>query len=86
MTSPPLSPIYQVYFDLGIIDPNSVQTEQQEKDYYNSLLYGCKNYNLVSENRLYMVTHYCSRNGKSQYELHQQQVLNHKIEKLSKNK
>jgi hypothetical protein len=46
-----LSPIYQVYSDLGIIDPNSVETEQQETDYYNSLLCGCKNSDLISENR-----------------------------------
>ncbi|MGH9980869.1 MAG: hypothetical protein ACRD6U_04860 [Nitrososphaeraceae archaeon] len=46
----PLSPIYQVYSELGYIDPESVETEQQETDYYNSLLCG-NNRDLISENR-----------------------------------
>jgi hypothetical protein len=82
---PRLSQIYQVYSDLGYIDPNTVETEEDAKNYYKSLLYGCKKCDFNSENRMYMVTHLCSRNGKSQYELHQQQAMNRKLEKLNKN-
>ena len=65
------------------IDPDSVKTEEDEQNYYNSLLYGCKNCDLISENRMYRVRHLCSRNGKSKYELHQQEAMNRKIAKLS---
>jgi hypothetical protein len=82
-----LSPIYQVYSDLGFIDLESVKTEEDEQNYYNSLLYGCKNCDLTSENRMYIATHYCSRNGKSNYEQHQMEAMNRKIERLNnKNK
>jgi hypothetical protein len=64
----PLSPVYQVYSDLGYIDPESVENEEQEDLYYKSLLWGCKKCDMISENRMYMVTHYCSRNGNSKYE------------------
>ena len=80
----PLSPVYQIYSDLGYIDPESVETEQDEQDYYNSLLWGCKNCDLVKENRMYMVTHLCSRNNKSNYEQHQMEAMNRKLEKLNK--
>lgn len=83
---PQLSPIYQVYSDLGYIDPNTVETEEDAEKYYKSQLYGCKKCNLISENRMYMVTHLCSRNGKSKYEQHQMEAMNRKIQKLSKNK
>jgi hypothetical protein len=82
----PLSPIYQIYSNLGEIDPYSVETEEQEDLYYKSLLYGCKNCDLISENKMYMVTHSCSRNGKSKYEKHQMEAMNREIQKLSKNK
>ena len=65
-----LSPIYQVYSDLGKIDVYIVETEEDAENYYKSLLYGYINCDLTSENRMYLVTHYCSRNGKSKYELH----------------
>ena len=81
---PSLSPIYQIYSDLGEIDTYSVETEEQEDFYYKSLLYGCKNCHLVSENKMYMVTHMCSRNGKSKYEQHQMEAMNRKLEKLNK--
>jgi hypothetical protein len=79
----PLSPIYQIYSDLGYIDPKSVKNEEQEDLYYKSLLYGCKKCDLTSENRMYMVTHSCSRNGKSKYEQHQMDAFNRKIERLN---
>lgn len=66
----PLSLIYQIYSDLGEMDPYSVETEQDEELYYKSLLYGCKNCDLILENRMYMVTHLYSRNNKSKYEQH----------------
>ena len=31
---PRLSPIYQVYSDLGYIDPNTVETEEDAENYY----------------------------------------------------
>jgi hypothetical protein len=69
---------------LGYIDPESEETEQDEQDYYNSLLWSCKKCNHISENRMYMVTHLCSRNGKSKYYEHQQELINRKLEKLKK--
>ncbi len=66
----PLSPVYQIYSDLGYIDTESVETEEQEDLYYKSLLWGCKNCDLVSENKMYVVTHLCLRNNKSNYEQH----------------
>ena len=82
----PLSPIYQVYSDLGNIDPNTVETEEDAENYYKSQLYGCKKCDLTSENRMYMVTHFCSRNNKSNYEQHQMEAMNRKLEKLKKGK
>ena len=61
-----LSPIYKVYPDLEDIDPESVETEDEE-NYYKSLLWGCKNCDLIKENRMFMVVHFCSRNDKSKY-------------------
>ena len=80
----PLSPIYKIYPDLQEIDPESVQSEEDEELYYKSLLYGCKKCDLISENRMYMVTHYCSRNEKSKYEQHQMEAMNRKLEILNK--
>ena len=37
--SPPLSLTYQVYSDLGEINPYSVKTEEDEENYYKSLLW-----------------------------------------------
>ena len=81
---PSLSPIYKVYSELPEIDPYSVETEEQEDLYYKSLLWGCKNCDLVSENKMYMAVHYCSRNNKSKYYEHQQEFINRKIDKLNK--
>ena len=61
-----------------------MNTEEDEQNYYNSLLYECKNCDLISEKRMYMVMHYGSRNGKSKYELHLQEAMNRKIERLTK--
>jgi hypothetical protein len=69
---------------LGYIDPENVETEKDEQDYYNSLLWGCKNCDLVKENRMFMVTHLCSRNGNSKYEQHQMEAMNRKLERLKK--
>ena len=66
------------------MDPYSVETEQDEELYYKSLLYGCKNCDLILENRMYMVTHLCSRNNKSKYEQHQMEAMNRKLERLKK--
>ena len=79
-----LSPTYQVYSDLGYIDPDTdVKTEEDVENYYKSLLYGCLNCDLILENQMFMDMHFCSRNGKSKYYEHQQEALNRKIEKLS---
>jgi hypothetical protein len=77
-----LSPIYQVYSDLGEIDPDSVKTEEDIENYYKSLLWGCKNCDLILENKIGMTVHFCSRNGKSKFYEHQQEALNRKIERL----
>ena len=38
-----LSPIYKVYPDLGVINPwSAVKTQEDEENYYKSLLYGCR--------------------------------------------
>jgi hypothetical protein len=81
---PSLSPIYQIYSDLGEMDPYSVETEEQEDLYYKSLLWDCKNCDLVSENKMYVITHLCPRNNKSNYEQHQMEAMNRKLERLKK--
>ena len=40
----------------------------------------------MSENIMYMVTYFCSNNGKYKYELHQMEAMNRKLERLNKNK
>ena len=79
-----LSPIYKVSPDLEEIDPNSVETEEDEELYYKSLQWGCKNCDLISENRMYLTIHQCSNNGKSKYFEHQNEYMNRKLEKLKK--
>lgn len=81
-----LSPIYQVYSDLGDIDPYSVKTEEDEENYYKSLLYDCRNYDLVKDLRMFKVTHFCSRNGTSKYEQHQMETMNREPERLKEEK
>ena len=81
MTSLP----YKVYPDIEEIDPNWVQSEQDEELYHKSRLYGCRHCDLISENRMYLMVHSCSNNGKSKYNEHQMDAFNRKIERLSKN-
>ena len=78
-----LSPIYQVYSDLEEIDSDSVETEEDEEMYYNSLLWGCKNCDLIKDNRMFMTFHFCSNNGKSRYHEHQQEFINKKLERMN---
>lgn len=77
-------PPYQIYSDLGVIDPWSIKTCQDLIDYNNSLFYGCQDCDKVSTSHMAMVIHHCLKNGKSKYEQHQQEALNRKIEKMSK--
>lgn len=76
------SPPYQVYWDLGKID-HSVKTEEDEENYYKSLLYGCKYCDLIEDSELLMIVHICSENGKSKYEQHYMEAFNRKLEKKS---
>ena len=72
---------YQVYWDLGKIDPNSVKTVEEEVSYNKSLLYGCKNCDLILPSQIGMTTHICSWNGKSKYEQHNQEAFNRNIDR-----
>jgi hypothetical protein len=78
-----LLPIYKVYPDLGMINPCSIlETQQDEENYYKSLLYGCKECDRIEPSLQFMLYHRCTKNGKSKYKQHQQEALNRKKEKL----
>ena len=82
-----LSPIYKVYPDLGVINPwSAVKTQEDEENYYKSLLYGCRECDRIEPSLQFMLYHRCTKNGKSKYKQHQQEALNRKKEKLEKNK
>ena len=82
-----LSPIYKVYPDLGVINPwSAVKTQEDEENYYKSLLYGCRECDRIEPSLQFMLHHRCTKNGKSKYKQHQQEALNRKKEKLEKNK
>jgi hypothetical protein len=83
MTNNKLSVPYQVYSDLGYIDPWSVKTMEQEENYYKSLLYGCMKCDRIESSIQLILIHDCSNNGKSKYEQHQQEALNRKITKIT---
>lgn len=71
-----LLPIYKVYPDLGVITPWSVKTQEDEENYYKSLLYGCRECDRIEPSIEFMLYHRCTKNGKSKYEQHQQEALN----------
>ena len=75
---------YKVYPDLGVINPSSaaVKTkEDNEENYYKSLLYGCRECDRIEPSLQFMLYHKCTKNGKSKYEQHQQEALNRQKEK-----
>jgi hypothetical protein len=76
---------YKIYPDLEEMNEELVQSEEDEELYRKSRLYGCRNCDLVSENRMYLIVHSCSNNGKSKYNEHQMDAFNRKIERLNKN-
>jgi len=81
-----LSIPYKVYPDLGVFNPWSVKTQEDEENYYKSLLYGCRECDRIEPSIEFMLYHRCTKNGKSKYEQHQQEALNRKKEKLKKMK
>jgi hypothetical protein len=83
MTNNKLSVPYQVFSDLGYIDPWSVKTMEDEENYYKSLLYGCMKCDRIESSINLMLIHDCSNNGKSKYYQHQQEALNRKITKIT---
>lgn len=79
-----LSVPYKVYPDLGVINPWSVKTQEDEVNYYKSLLYGCRECDRIEPSIEFMLCHKCAKNGKSKYEQHQQEALNRKLKLISK--
>lgn len=79
-----LSLPYKVYPDLGVINPWSVKTQEDEVNYYKSLLYGCRECDRIEPSIEFMLCHKCTKNGKSKYEQHQQEALNRKLKLISK--
>jgi hypothetical protein len=75
---------YKVYPDLGVIAPWSVKTDEDEYNYYKSLLYGCRECDRIEPSLEFMLYHKCTKNSKSKYEQHQREALNRKKEKLIK--
>ena len=74
-------PIYKVYPDLGVINPwSTVKTQEDEENYYKSLLYGCKECDRIEPSLQFMLYHRCTKNGKSKYKQHQQEALDRKKE------
>ena len=75
---------YQVYPDFGVINPGSVKTQEDQDNYYKSLLYGCKECDRIELSLEFMLSHYCSHNGKSKYEQHQREALERIREKQNR--
>lgn len=73
-----LSIPYQVCSDLGVINPWTVKTQEDEDNYYKSLLYGCRECDRIEPSLKFMLCHRCSHNGKSKYEQHQLEALERK--------
>lgn len=73
-----LSIPYQVCSDLGVINPWTVKTQEDEENYYKSLLYGCRECDRIEPSLKFMLCHRCSHNGKSKYEQHQLEALERK--------
>jgi hypothetical protein len=75
------SPIYKVYPDLGVINPcSAIKTQEDEENFYKSLLYGCKECDRIEPSLQFMLYHSCTKNGKSKYKQHQQEALDRKKE------
>ena len=76
------TPIYKVYPDLGVINPwSALETQEDEENYYKSLLYGCRECDRIEPSLQFMLYHRCTKNVKSKYKQHQQEALNRKKEK-----
>ena len=69
---------YKVYPDLGVIARWSVKTDEDEDNYYKSLLYGCRECDRIEPSLEFMLYHKCTKNSKSKYEQHQREALNRK--------
>lgn len=69
-----LSISYQLYSDLGVINPWTVKTQEDEDNYYKSLLYGCRECDRIEPSLKFMLCHRCSHNGKSKYEQDQREA------------
>ena len=79
-----LSVPYKVYPELDVINPWSVKTQEDEVNYYKSLLYGCRECDRIEASIEFMLCHKCTKNGKSKYEQHQQEALKRKLKLISK--
>lgn len=79
-----LSVPYKVHPDLGVINRWSVKTQEDEENYYKSLLYGCRECDRIEPSMEFMLCHKCTKNGKSKYEQHKQEALNRKLKLVSK--
>ncbi|HSF50377.1 MAG TPA: hypothetical protein VLA74_06415 [Nitrososphaeraceae archaeon] len=69
-----LSIPYQLYSSLGVINPWTVKTQEDEDNYYKSLLYGCRECDRIEPSLKFMLCHRCSQNGKSKYEQDQREA------------
>ena len=67
-----------------MINPGSIKTQEDEENYYKSLLYGCKECDRIELSLEFMIYHKCTKNGKSKYEQHQQEALNRQKEREAK--
>ena len=63
-----LSVPYQIYSDLGVINPWTVKTQEDEENY------GCIECDRIEPSLKFMLCHRCSHNGKSRYEQHQREA------------
>ncbi|MGE5863273.1 MAG: hypothetical protein ACM31H_05825, partial [Nitrososphaerales archaeon] len=52
-----LSVSYEVYQDLGVINPWSVKTQEDEVNYCKSLLYGSREYDRIEPSIEFMLCH-----------------------------
>jgi hypothetical protein len=82
-----LSPIYKVYPDLGVINPwSAVKTQEDEENYYKSLLYGCRECDRIEPSLQFMLYHRCTKNGKSKYKQHQQELMSRRLKQIQSKK
>jgi hypothetical protein len=77
---------YQVYPDFCVIYPWSVKTQEDEENYYKSLLYGCRECDRIEPSIEFMLYHRCTKNGKSKYEQHQQELMSRRLKQVKSKK